>query len=179
MGRGKEGEAGGSEGVSVRSGEWVTPEDELATGRIIAAAIAVHRELGPGFVESVYQRALSIELDSRQIKYRRECVVEILYGGSLVGHHRLDLVAEDGIVVELKAIRTFEAVHFAQLRSYLRAANLRIGLLLNFALPRVAVKRIITRRIIPAVISEFPSPSTFPRVMSCHANLDTPGASRG
>lgn len=161
------------------SPKWVTSEDELATGRIIAAAIAVHRQLGPGFVESVYQRALGVELEQRRIVHARECEIEIFYGGTLVGRHRLDLVADGGIVVELKAIRTFEAVHFAQVRSYLRAANLPIGLLFNFALPRLAVKRIITRRTNPAVTSDPPSPPTFPRVVTCHANPGTPHASTG
>lgn len=158
-------------------GNWVTAEDEAATGRVIGAAIAVHRNLGPGFVESVYQRALSLELDVRRIRHSRECVFEVLYGGAVVGYHRLDLVAEGGIVVELKAIRTFDATHFARLRSYLRAANLPIGLLINFALPRLAVKRVITRRMIPAVSSDPPSPPTLPRPLVSSANPGTPHAS--
>ena len=161
------------------SGGWVTPEDELATGRIIAAAIAVHRELGPGFVELVYQRALRIELDSRGIAHSSECDVEIYYRGSRIGCHRLDLVASGGIVVELKAVRALEAVHFAQVRSYLRATNLSIGLLLNFGLPRLVVKRIITRRSVPIDSSDPPSLPTLPRPLVGSANPRTSGASQG
>ena len=161
------------------SGEWVTPEDEIATGRIIAAAIAVHRQLGPGFVESVYQRALGIELTTREIIYSRECEVEICYGGFVVGRHRLDLVVDGGIVVELKAIRAFDSAHFAQVRSYLRAANLPIGLLMNFGLSRLAVKRIVTCRKIRTAPSDPPSPPTLPRQLFRSANPRTSDASEG
>jgi len=161
------------------SGDWVTPEDEVATGCVIAAAIAVHRQLGPGFIESVYQRALGIELTTRGIVHSRECEIDIFYGGSMVGRHRLALVTDGGIVVELKAIRAFESAHFAQVRSYLRAANLPIGLLLNFGLSRLAVRRIVTRRRIRMALSDPLSLPTLPRQLFRSANPRTSGASEG
>ena len=101
-------------------------EDPL-TEKILGAAIRVHRELGPGFLESIYEEALAIA---------------ILYHEHLVGEHRLDFLVESTVVVELKAIAEFEKVHFAIVRSYLKAAGIQCGLLLNFAKPTLDIKRI-------------------------------------
>lgn len=117
-------------------------EDKLLTERIIGAAIAVHRELGPGFLESVYEEALCLELAARGIGFRRQHVVPVLYRGIKVGEHRLDLFVEDRVVVELKAVRAVEDVHFAIGRSYLKALDRRTGLILNFALTTLVAKRV-------------------------------------
>src|SRR5262249_12873191 len=96
-------------------------EYEDLTERIIGAAIEVHRTLGPGFLESVYEKALVIELCKRELKVERQKEIVITYDGIEVGTHILDLLVEETIVVELKAIKNLEDVHFAIVRSYLKA----------------------------------------------------------
>lgn len=118
-------------------------EHEELTGAIIGAAIAVHRELGPGFVESIYESALVIELEARSIPHTRQFVVPVTYRGVVVGTHRLDLLVDDTIVVELKAIREIADAHFAVVRSHLRASGCRHGLILNFAKPTIEVRRVV------------------------------------
>lgn len=113
------------------------------SGKIIAAAVEVHKRLGPGFLESVYEEALSIELKKRGIAFERQKPVEIRYDGLLIGKHILDLLVEDLIIVELKAVKNFEDIYSALLRSYLRATNKRIGLLFNFNSPTLAIKRVV------------------------------------
>lgn len=104
-------------------GEAVELEHRELTGRIIGTGIAVHKELGPGFLESVYENALVLELQERGLKVRRQFEVPVLYRGVEVGVHRLDLFVEDEIVVELKAVKTIADVHFSVVRSYLRAVG--------------------------------------------------------
>jgi GxxExxY protein len=111
------------------------------TDRIIAAAIGVHKELGPGFLEIMYEEALAIELARTRISFERQKLLPIFYREHLIGEHRLDLVVEGTVIVELKAISALEA-HYAIVRSYLKAANLSDGLLLNFASARLTVKRV-------------------------------------
>lgn len=113
------------------------------TEKIIGAAIAVHKELGPGFLESVYERALLIEIPRLGLSVQSQIEVPITYRGVEVGLHRLDLLVESKIVVELKAIQDFEDIHFSIVRSYLKALNLRHGLLLNFGTSKLSVKRVI------------------------------------
>jgi GxxExxY protein len=117
-------------------------EHEELTHAIIGAAIAVHTELGPGFVESIYQRALMIEFDYRKLRYDAQLSIRVRYRGDEVGRHQLDLMVEGLIVVELKAIKQLDEVHFSIVRSYLHAADLRHGLLLNFARPKLEIKRV-------------------------------------
>jgi GxxExxY protein len=142
---------------------WTTPEEEASTGRVIAAALAVHRSLGPGYLESIYHRALSIELGLRGIAHACEVEVEIGYAGASVGRHRLDMIADSGILIELKAVRSLDPIHYAQVRSYLRATRLPIGLLLNFASPRLIIKRVVVRDPRSLSSSGLPSPPAFPR----------------
>jgi GxxExxY protein len=120
-------------------------EHEQLTERIIGAAIEVHRRLGPGFLESIYEKALSIELERRGLRLERQVEVPILYHGVPVGLHILDMIVESTIVVELKAIKDFEDIHFSILRSYLRAVGREHGLLLNFAKVTLEMKRVIAR----------------------------------
>ena len=112
------------------------------TGKIIHAAIEVHRRLGPGFLESLYEKALVIELEARGVRVARQVEIPIYYAGVKIGTHILDLLVEDLIVVELKAIKEFEDVHFATVRSYLTATGLEHGLLLNFAKKTLIIKRV-------------------------------------
>lgn len=120
------------------------------TSRVIGAAIDVHRELGPGFLESVYEEALSLELDRRQIPYERQRLVRITYRGSVVGVHRIDLVTEQTVVVELKAVKTIDDAHLAVTLAYLKATKLPIGLIINFAEATLRVRRVARGRTINA-----------------------------
>ncbi len=116
---------------------------EALSGQILEAAIEVHRALGPGFLESVYENALVVAFNHRGIRFEKQHEVRVLFEGQEVGVHRLDLLVEGQIVVELKAVKALEDVHFAQLKSYLKAAHVHIGLLLNFNAPTLIVKRVV------------------------------------
>ena len=116
---------------------------EALSGQIIEAAIGVHKELGPGFLESVYENAMKIALTNRRTPYESQKEVPILFDGSQVGIHRLDLVVENEIIVELKAVKSLEEIHFAQVRSYLKATGLHVGLLMNFNAPKLTVRRVV------------------------------------
>ncbi len=113
------------------------------TEKIIGGAIEVHRRLGPGFIESIYEKALVVELRKRGLQVKEQYEVIIEYDGVEVGRHRLDIVVDDTIVVELKAIKDLEDIHFAIVRSYLKAMDKKHGLLLNFAKVTLDVKRVI------------------------------------
>jgi GxxExxY protein len=112
------------------------------TERIIGAAIRVHLELEPGFLESIYEEAMAVELRHLNFKFERQKPVPIFYRGHPVGEHRVDLLVEDAVIAELKAIANFENIHFAVLRSYLKALGLTDALLINFASTKLAVKRV-------------------------------------
>jgi len=112
------------------------------TERIIAAAIRVHKELGPGFLEGMYEEALAIELAAAGLTFERQKLLPVFYREHLIGEHRLDFLVERRVVLELKAISALEDIHFAIVRSYLKAANLEDALLLNFATARLTVKRV-------------------------------------
>ena len=116
------------------------------TGAIIGAAIRVHKELGAGFLESVYEEALAIEFTSDAIPFERQKVVPILYREHHVGEHRLDFLVAGSVVVELKAISALQDIHFAIVRSYLKATSLDDGLLLNFATCPLTMKRVTRER---------------------------------
>ena len=120
--------------------------DSEITESIIAAAIAVHRELGPGFLESVYEQALAVEFAIRGIAFVRQHAIPLFYRDHQIGEHRLDFVVEGKIVVELKAVEALEKVHFAIVRSYLKAAGLSDGLILNFSSMPLTVKRVRRER---------------------------------
>ena len=115
---------------------------ENLSGQIINAAIEVHRRLGPGFLESIYEHALVIELTSRGIDVQRQVEIEVFYNGQGVGLHRLDLLVADHFIVELKAVQRLDDVHLCVVRSYLKASNQEQGLLLNFARPILEIKRV-------------------------------------
>lgn len=111
-------------------------EQDPRTGRIIDAAIRVHKQIGPGLRERTYEECLSWELEKRGIPYRRQMRVPVSYDGrELNAHYRLDLLVEEEIVVELKSVHEILPMHRAQLLTYLRHTGLRVGLLLNFSAP--------------------------------------------
>jgi GxxExxY protein len=117
-------------------------EHEELSGQIIAAARNVHKELGPGFIEGIYEEALAAEFDWLQIPYVRQQPAPVSYRSRLVGEHRLDFLVAERVVVELKAIQALEKIHFATVRSYLEATDLHAGLLLNFATMPLTIKRV-------------------------------------
>ena len=115
------------------------------TGRIIAAAQEVHRTLGPGFEEVIYQRALAKELPAHKLDYTREVWIDVLYKGEKVGRKRIDFVIGDGsgdVMLEIKAKAGLEDVDFVQALSYLKAAGYQVGLLINFGAKLLEIKRL-------------------------------------
>jgi GxxExxY protein len=115
------------------------------TGKVIKAAQVVHHELGPGFREVIYQRALARELPLHALVHEREVWIDVLYKGSRVGRKRVDFVIGDetgDIMLEIKAKGTLEEVDFVQALSYLKASGFRVGLLINFGSRRLEVKRL-------------------------------------
>ena len=113
--------------------------------RVIGAAIEVHAEIGPGFLESIYHNALAYELEQRSIAYQREEKVVVIFKEQVVGEGRIDLLVDQKLVVELKTVEAVTDIHRAQVSAYLKASGLRLGLLLNFntAVMRDGVKRVI------------------------------------
>jgi GxxExxY protein len=116
------------------------------TGEIIGAAMEVHRVLGPGFVEAVYQRALLHELKLRGYAIETERQLNIEYKNTVVGVHRLDMVVQQCVVVELKAVAGIVDAHRAQAISYLKASSLEVALILNFGEPSLVFKRVVRSR---------------------------------
>lgn len=116
-------------------------EQEL-THKIIGAAMEVHKHLGNGFQEVVYQRALAIEMQLQNINFIREQEMPLQYKGYDVGTRRVDFFVEDKIMVEIKTIINLEDVHLAQAMNYVEAYNLEIGLLINFGAKSLQFKRV-------------------------------------
>ena len=118
-------------------------EFEALSGQIIEAALHVHRELGPGFLESIYENAMRVALAKQGLPFESQAEVHVFFDAEEVGTHRLDLIVDREIIVELKAIKALEDVHYAQVKSYLKATGLHVGLLMNFNAPTLVVKRIV------------------------------------
>ena len=118
------------------------------TEAIIGAAIEVHKTLGPGFLEAVYEEALCIELDSREISYKRQAESSVVYKGQSVGKGRIDLLIDGEIVVELKTVERLTPLHNAQVISYLKALGHQVGLIINFNVPvlKAGIKRVVFSR---------------------------------
>lgn len=118
-------------------------EFEALSSKVIDVALAVHKELGPGFLESVYENAVKVGLQHRAISFEYQKIVPIYFEQENVGVHRVDLIVERQLIIELKAVKELEDIHFAQLRSYLRATGLQVGLLMNFNAPTLTIKRVV------------------------------------
>ncbi len=121
------------------------PESEL-TGKIIGCAMEVHRIIGNGFQEVIYQRALVIEMSNQGLEFNREYEMEIHYKGQHIGTRRVDFFVEGRIMVELKAVILLEDVHLAQAINYLEASGITIGLLINFGNRSLQFKRVMKPR---------------------------------
>ena len=119
-------------------------ETEL-TRRIIGCALEVHRRLGPGLLESVYESALCIELKTQGLTFTRQVGIPLYYRGELIAEHRPDLIVEGEVIVEVKSVERLMPLYWAQVLTYLRVTGLRVGLLLNFNSPTL---RAGTRRIV-------------------------------
>ena len=115
---------------------------------VIGCCLAVHKELGPGLLESVYPRAVEIELKERGISFEVEKPLPVSYRGQLLCHQRLDMFVDGRLVLELKSVEALHPIHVAQVISYLRLTRSRLGLLINFNVPRLVdgVKRLINPR---------------------------------
>jgi GxxExxY protein len=116
---------------------------EELSSKVIGAALAVHKELGPGFLESVYHSALRVALTHRAVPFESQLPIDMEFEGVPIGRARIDLVIGRQIVLELKSVDRLHEIHFVQLRSYVRAAHLHLGLLLNFNAPTLTIKRVI------------------------------------
>ena len=115
------------------------------TERIISCALEVHSTLGPGLLESVYEEALAEEFALRKISNVRQKEISLRYKGKDIGRHRIDYLVEDEVIVELKAVETLPRIYEAQVLTYLRALDKRVGLLINFNVVRLkdGIKRLI------------------------------------
>lgn len=131
---------GGRESVAQEYVKTEYPLSEM-TGRIIAAAVEVHKDLGPGFREIIYQRALGRELRAHGLEFSREVWIDVFYKGEKLGSHRVDFVIED-CLVEIKAKSALDEVDFVQTLSYLKASGYKVGLLLNFGTKKLEIKRL-------------------------------------
>ncbi|MBI3070202.1 MAG: GxxExxY protein [Candidatus Levybacteria bacterium] len=113
------------------------------TDKVIGAASKVHKELGPGLVEKLYQRALKIELSKKGVNAEREKRINMRYNGVNIGFDKVDFDAENKVLVEIKAVSELSEIHRAQMISYLKSSGRRVGLLINFGMIRLELKRII------------------------------------
>ena len=129
----------------LRIASTLPPELEALVKRTIGALLAVHRELGAGMSESIYAAATRIELNLWGIPHESEKRIPVRYRGNLIGHHQVDLLVDSKLVVEIKSVEVIHPVHIAQVVSYLRVTDCRVGLLANFNVPVLArgLRRIV------------------------------------
>ena len=116
---------------------------DILSKKTIGVAIEVHKTLGPGFIEIIYHNAMKKELDIQNIPFETEKEIIIKYKNEQVGLHRLDLLINNDIIVELKAVKEITDVHLSQIISYLKATGLNVGLILNFSKPKIDIKRVV------------------------------------
>ena len=122
---------------------------EELTGKILAACFEVSNELGCGFLESVYQNALVIALEAKGLGVSREHPISVTFRDLNVGQFYADLLVEDGILIELKAVSALNEIHKAQILNYLKATGLPVGLLVNFGTPKLEHRRFDNRFVNP------------------------------
>ena len=112
------------------------------TEKIIGLAIKVHKKLGPGFVERIYEKALAYEFKKANINFREQVDIKVKYEDIELGYQRVDFIVEE-VIVELKSVSEISEIHEAQLLSYLKATNKKVGLILNFAKKKLDIKRMV------------------------------------
>ena len=130
-----------STSIEVRQNRIMEIDD--LTYSINAAVFEVNRELGPGFLEKVYENALLLELSNKGLKARSQAPIKIKYKGTEVGDYYADILVEDQVIVEVKAIESLQKIHEAQLLNYLKATGCKVGLLVNFTYPKAQIKRFV------------------------------------
>jgi GxxExxY protein len=121
-------------------------EEDRLSKEIIGAAIEVHRHLGPGMLESAYEKCLCKELEIRNIEFEKQKPLAVVYKGiTLDCGYKLDVVVEGKVILELKSVNKFESIHDAQLLTYLKIEDLKLGILINFNVPvlKDGIKRIV------------------------------------
>ena len=113
--------------------------------RTIGCCITVHRALGPGLLETIYTRAICLELEAENISFEREKLYPVIYRGRLLCQQRLDLVVDGQLVLEVKSVEQLNPIHRAQILSYLRVSKIAVGLLINFNVPILqdGLKRVV------------------------------------
>lgn len=116
------------------------------TGKLIKCAVEVHKHLGNGFQEVIYQRALAIEFTLQDVPFKREFEMPLLYKGEQIGTRRVDFFVDEKVMVEIKAIIQLEEVHLEQAINYLEAYNMEVGLLLNFGSKSLDFKRVMNKK---------------------------------
>lgn len=124
------------------------PFKEL-THKIIGCAMEIHRVLGPGFQEYIYQRALAIELKNEGVKFEEEFELPVFYKGQKIGLRRVDFFADNTISVEIKAKSEIDNAHLAQAINYIEASNIHAGLIINFGAPSLQFKRLHNKSLFP------------------------------
>ena len=117
--------------------------DKTITERVIHCAYKVSNELGSGFLESVYENALCIELSKEGLVHQQQAPIDVMYCQQRVGHFVADLIVENKVLVELKSVSGFNHQHSAQVINYLRATGLQVGLLINFGTSKMGIKRLV------------------------------------
>jgi GxxExxY protein len=122
-------------------------KDELnrLSKKVIGIAIDIHKQLGPGFAEKIYSRALEIEFREESISFIKEKEIRIAYKKIFLGKQRIDYLIEDELIVELKSVPGINCVHEAQLLSYIKVNDNRLGLILNFGRPVLEIKRLVNK----------------------------------
>jgi len=111
--------------------------------KIMQAVFEVHNQLGPGFLENIYEEALAHEFSLQKISFARQKIIQVSYKGKIIGQHRLDMVINNEIILELKAVSELADIHKQQLLSYLKSTGLPLGILINFGTSRVQYTRIV------------------------------------
>jgi len=116
--------------------------EDLLTERIIQCIIGVHQTLGPGFRESIYRKAMVVELTKQELMVETEKEIVVYYQGEEVGRHRLDILVGNKVIVELKTVEELSKVHYAEVRSYLKATGIKVAILVNFAKEKADFRRV-------------------------------------
>jgi GxxExxY protein len=126
-------------------GKITTDKLNIITDKIIKCAIEVHKNLGPGLLESIYEKAMCYELSADNINFSNQVIIPIPYKGTSLGEHRLDFLVEGEVIVEFKAVDRMDPVFKAQVLSYLRLTEKKLGLLINFNVPvlKDGIQRVI------------------------------------
>src|SRR3989338_1956394 len=126
--------------VSRKHGEFLYGD---LTDKIIELAVKIHKKLGPGFIEMIYEKALLYELKNTDIEFKNQSIIKVKYDNAELGEQRVDFILEDKVIIELKCAVELNEIHMAQLLSYLKTANKKVGLILNFSKSKLEIKRVM------------------------------------